>query len=131
PLMADLDKLPGLEGIPSVLPLQPVDGKPIRINRSAAEPCYLDKGAPPDSLTGGAPACPDRSKPSFNGRQSFYSSGWLRDRKMWKLKLSGDIKPGTYHVLDLFHRTAQHMVINVVPKKKLLPNIKDLKDDAL
>ena len=130
PLLTDSEAVPALAHIPSFFPLEPEDGEPIRVNRSAAEACYLQDGVPPNSMTGGAPPCASDNKPAFDGTQAFYSSGWLRDRKIFKVKLAEDIKPGTYHVMDLVHRSTMRMKLVVRPKSWNLPNIKDRADDT-
>ncbi|MDP9441968.1 MAG: hypothetical protein M3P34_07295 [Actinomycetota bacterium] len=46
--------------------------KPIQ---AAAQPCYLDTGGP-DFCDPDKP-CPKREQPAFNGRQSYYNSGFI------------------------------------------------------
>jgi len=67
------------------------------VRQSAAQPCYLDTGAPPlDEST----PCPKNPQPEFNGRQSYYSSGFIpyegTQGNTYRVKLSADIAPGTY-----------------------------------
>lgn len=68
---------PELLNLPDVFPHKlPRAGAP-DANQSAGQPCYLESGVPPLSLTGSAPACPKVPQPDFNGSQSFYNSGLL------------------------------------------------------
>lgn len=84
-------------------------------NQSAAQPCFLDAGVPPLSLKGGALACTKRTQPEFTGAQSFYSSGVLmEDGASYSVPFSKSIKPGTYNVICLVHRSAMTSQIQVV-----------------
>jgi plastocyanin len=84
-------------------------------NQSAAQPCFLDAGVPPLSLKGGALACTKRTQPEFTGAQSFYSSGVLmEDGASYSVPFSKGIKPGTYNVICLVHRSAMTSQIQVV-----------------
>lgn len=92
-------------------------------NQSAAQPCYLDHGVPPLSLTGGAPACPKRAQPAFNGTQSFYNSGVLeKPGASYTVHIAKDTKPGTYGVVCLLHRSAGIAQISVVPRRQPVPS---------
>ncbi|HLI56142.1 MAG TPA: hypothetical protein VKY26_03810 [Actinomycetota bacterium] len=65
---------------------------------SAAQPCFLDTGAPP--LNG---PCPQVAQPAFNGTQAFYSSGWLPPGSSFTVTVSATTPPGTYQFRDLAH----------------------------
>lgn len=130
PTPSQIEALPEMQALPTLLPTEVDPGKVPALNQSVAEPCYLDSGTPPTSATGGADACPDESKPSFNGRQSFFSSGVLEEDNIFRFKLSGDIKPGTYHVMDLIHRSAMIGTIQVFKKSVNLPRPGDIARDA-
>jgi plastocyanin len=96
-------------------------------NQSAAQPCYLDTGVPPLSLKGSAPACPKRAEPEFNGTQSFHNSGVLMDDgASYSVPMSKSIKPGTYNVICLVHRSAMTAQIQVVDSSQTVPSQADL-----
>jgi plastocyanin len=96
-------------------------------NQSAAQPCYLDTGVPPLSLKGGAPACPKRDEPEFNGTQSFHSSGVIMDQgASYSLPISKSIKAGIYSVMCLVHRSAMTAQIQVVDSTQAVQSQADL-----
>ena len=78
-------------------------------NQMAANPCFLASGALPED----AP-CPEVDQPTFNGKQAFYSSGWLDPNKDFVVKLADDIAPGTYTFLCLLHGPEMLETIRVV-----------------
>jgi plastocyanin len=107
------ENAPEMLNVPDVFP-HSITGPP-DANQSAAQPCYLDTGVAPLSLTGSAPACPKRAEPEFNGTQSFHSSGVLMDDgASYSVPLSNGIRPGTYNVMCLVHRSAMTAQIQVV-----------------
>ena len=111
----DLDNTPELNKLTDLFFHRPPPGPPSP-NQSAAQPCFLDSGDPPNSLTGGAPACPKRTQPAFNGKQTFYNSGVLfQDGDSFKVNLSDDIAPGKYSFMCMIHRAGMRGTINVVP----------------
>jgi plastocyanin len=90
---------------------------PPKPNKSALLPCFMDSGVPPLSLTGGAPACPKRTQPAFDGKQSFYNLGMLNeDGASATMDLSKDIAPGTYSFICLVHRGGMTAKVTVVDK---------------
>jgi len=119
-----VEALPEMQKIPDVLPRVVGTGDP-KVNRSAAEPCFLDSGLPANSPTGGTPPCAKRSQPAFDGRQSFYSSGFLSEGESFRVKLSSDIKPGTYRFMCLVHRTTMTGSIEIVRGSR--PNVAQVK----
>jgi plastocyanin len=123
-----IEDLPELRKIPDVLP-RVAEGDP-RINRSAAERCFLDKGVPPNSETGGAALCPKRDQPRFDGTQAFFSSGFLPEGEGFRMKLGNDIRPGTYRFMCLVHRAAMTGAIEVRPGDEERPSVSRVKLDG-
>lgn len=123
--LEQIEALPEMTAVPSVFPLQaPPSGAP-QVNGSAAEPCYLERGAPPSSLTGGAPRCEQRSRPAFDGRQSFYNTGWLGRDASFTLSVADDTEPGTYAMMCLIHRSQMRGTLEILEKGAALPNVGD------
>lgn len=111
--LAAQESSPEMQAMVDVFP-HSIQGPP-DANQSAAQPCYLDSGLPPLSLKGGAPACPKRAEPEFTGTQSFHNSGVLmEDGASYTLPTSRSIRPGTYSVMCLVHRSAMTAQIQVV-----------------
>jgi plastocyanin len=107
--------------LPDVYPHE-ITGGEQDANQSSGEPCYLDAGIPPLSLTGGAAACPQRDKPEFAGTQSFYNSGALMGNDAtFTVPISKTTKPGTYGVMCMMHRSAGTGQITVVPGDQPVP----------
>lgn len=67
---------------------------------AAAQPCYLDAGAPPSD---GTTACPTAAKPAFSGRQAYHSSGFIPESSRYTLDIAKDAAPGEYHYFCPFH----------------------------
>jgi plastocyanin len=118
---ATIESLPAVRRLPTLFPTTTDPTTVPVLNQSAAEPCYLNAGTPPVSPQGGAPACPSRPKPEFDGTQSFYSSGILQNNAQFTLQLAKDIKPGTYDMIDLVHPWLMRGTIVVVPERVNLP----------
>ena len=119
--LATQESTPEMLRLPDAFPHE-VTGGPQDANQSAAQPCYLDTGVPPLSLRGGAPACPRRDQPEFDGTQSFYNSGVLMvagDR--FTVPLSATIEPGSYSLMCMLHRSAGIGRITVVPAEEPVP----------
>src|SRR5688572_26275920 len=97
--LAAQESSPEMLRLPDAFPHE-VTGGPQDANQSAAQPCYLDRGVPPLSLTGGAPACLRRDQPEFDGTQSFYNSGVLMATgDSFTVPLATATKPGTYSLM--------------------------------
>ena len=93
------------------------------LRQSAAQPCYLETGAPPlDELT----PCPKAPQPEFTGRQSYYSSGFIpyegAGGNTYRVKLSNDIAPGTYTYYCNYHGPLQSGEIVVKAKGATVPS---------
>jgi plastocyanin len=91
---------------------------PSGVSQSAAQPCFLDGGAPPLIQ-----ACPKerQAQTDFTGKSSFYNSGYLAAGAVFALRLSDDIAPGTYHYLCLLHGIDMSGQIVVVPSNQAVP----------
>ena len=98
-------------------------GENYRVNQAAGQPCYLDSGAPPQDQD---TPCPQRAQPEFNGRQSYYSSGFIpyegTGGNTYRVKLSEDIAPGTYTFYCNYHGPLQSGEIVVHPKGTKVPS---------
>jgi plastocyanin len=96
----------------------------LKMNQNGAQPCYLDEGLPPtDKNT----PCPKREQPEFNGRQSFYNSGYIHyegdQGNTFKMTLSDDIKPGNYqYYCNLHSPFAMAGAIEVKPEDQPIPS---------
>jgi plastocyanin len=91
--------------------------------QSAAQPCFLDTGAPSqDPKT----RCKQRPQPAFNGRQTYYSSGFIKyagnSGNSFDVKLADNIKPGTYSWFCNFHGPEMQGTIVVKPKSASIPS---------
>jgi len=91
--------------------------------QAAAQPCFLDSGTPPSEPK---KACPKRAQPAFTGKQAYYSSGFIpyagNNGNSFDVKLSTDIKPGTYHYYCDFHGPEMQGRIVVKPKGAAVPS---------
>jgi len=97
--------------LPSLLPQGPGDAI-----QSAANPCYLDSGAP------GTKQCAKTAQPAFTGKQSFYNSGWLDRNQKFTVQIAKGTAPGTYHFICLLHREGMSGKIVVVPASTTVPS---------
>ena len=94
---------------------------------AAAEPCFLETGDPPAQS-----ACLDQpeEQPAFNGRQTFYSSGFLPDEATFDVELADDLAPGTYNFLCLVDRTEMTGSLTVVAAGEPVPSPADVRKQA-
>ena len=103
--------------------------KPIQ---AAAQPCYLDEGTPDFSDID--EPCPQREQPEFNGRQSYYNSGFIPFQgakgNTFELPLSDDIEPGTYHYYCNWHFVGMSGVVEVVPEDEPIPSQEEINRTA-
>jgi plastocyanin len=68
---------------------------PIAFNQNAAQPCFLATGEPPsDPKTPCGTA--QQQQPEFNGKQTYFNSGFLPKDATFTVKLATDTAPGTY-----------------------------------
>ena len=115
-----------LLNLPDVFPHKLPQGPP-DANQSAGQPCYLDTGVPPLSLTGSAPACPKVPQPAFNGTQSFYNSGVLdQDGASYAMEVAPTTKPGTYSMICLIHRAVMTAKLTVAGPDDSIPSPTDV-----
>ncbi|MDQ4097516.1 MAG: hypothetical protein M3144_06575 [Actinomycetota bacterium] len=98
-------------------PLPPMLNMDYTVNQAAAQPCYLDSGAPP---TDPSVPCPSREQPPFNGRQTYYSSGLIpyegNRGNSFKFQLADDIAPGRYTFYCNYHGPLHSGELLVKPK---------------
>lgn len=123
-----IESLPQMRKLPSVFP-NTIEETP-RVNASAADRCFLDRGAPAVSTTGGAQACAQGQQPAFDGTQEFYSSGFLEEGEPFRVKLSSDIRPGTYSFMCLVHRSSMIGSIEVRPTEVERPPVANIRQLA-
>jgi plastocyanin len=98
-----------------------------RANRSAVDRCFLETGSPPVSASGGASACTDAEQPEFDGRQAFYSGGFLEEGEPFRVKLSPDIRAGTYAFMCLVHRASMVGALEVRAPGVERPRVADVR----
>ncbi|MDP8928010.1 MAG: hypothetical protein M3O70_05370 [Actinomycetota bacterium] len=103
----EMEKVPDVFGPPPTF--QP-------LNQSAAQPCFLDAGEPPMK-----DPCAKRPQPEFDGRQTWFNSGWLAEDDTFVMRLSQDIQPGTYSYMCAVHRGEMTGKVNVVDKSAPRP----------
>lgn len=72
-----------------------------RIPQNYAQPCFLETGLPPSDPA--KPCSRVTNQPPFNGRQSWYSSGFIPKDQPFDVEIAKDIKPGTYSFACVFH----------------------------
>ena len=100
------------------------DEESLRPIQAAAQPCYLDEGTP--DFSDFDKPCPQRAQPAFNGRQSYYNSGFIPFQgakgNTFELPLSDDIAPGTYHYYCNWHFVGMSGVVEVVPDDEAIPS---------
>ena len=107
-----VDQGPTATSVPAFFPRPGRGSDPVQ---AAAQPCFLDTGAPPATA-----ACPRVDQPAFSGVQAFYSSGWLPPTSTFTVPLSPTINPGTYTFRCLVHPTMTGK-IDVVPPARTIP----------
>ncbi|HEX7166475.1 MAG TPA: hypothetical protein VF230_05785 [Acidimicrobiales bacterium] len=109
---------PGFDKLPTML-----DRTRRKLVQTAAQPCYRDSWVP--QVTNVDEPCPKRSQPGFDGKQAYYSSGFLpqgdEEGSTFELELDGDILPGTYHYYCNYHGPAMSGVVEVVPDREPIP----------
>jgi plastocyanin len=85
-------------------------------NQTAAQPCYLARGNPPAN---GKP-CDARDQPAFDGRQSYYNSGFIPyegpQGNEYRVRFADDIKPGSYWFYCNYHGALQASEVVVKPE---------------
>jgi plastocyanin len=101
-----------------------LDEESLEVIQAGAQPCYLDEGAP--DFSDYDKPCPPRPQPAFNGRQSYYSSGFIPFQgakgNTFELPLADDIAPGTYHYYCNLHFVGMSGTVEVVPDGDEIPS---------
>jgi plastocyanin len=89
--------------------------------QNAAQPCFLASGQPP---TAENTACPkaQQAQPAFDGTQTYYNSGFLPEGDTYSVKLSPNIKAGTYHYYCNLHGPMMSGTIVVKAKDASIPS---------
>lgn len=127
-VITEQENLPEMRKLTDIFPHQIPEAGPPDANQSAAQPCFLDSGEPPNSETGSAPACPERAQPEFDGSQSFFNSGALMaDGDSFTLKVSEATAPTSYSIICLVHRGAMTGKLNVVDPETEIPGPAEVK----
>jgi plastocyanin len=92
------------------------------IGQNVAQPCYVDTGQPPTDRT---KPCPRAAQPAFNGRQSYYNSGFIPyqglDGNVFRVKISSDATPGTYNYYCGVHGVVMRGQLQVKGKDATVP----------
>jgi plastocyanin len=96
----------------------------LQVVQSAAQPCYIEQGAPqasePDK------PCAVQEQPVFDGRYDYYNSGFIPYRgqkgNTFSVPLADDIEPGTYHYYCNWHSIEMSGAIKVVPPSTPIPS---------
>lgn len=107
----------------AVEPLPWMMGDDFEIQQNGAQPCYLDEGAPPDDPD---QPCEEQEQPEFNGRQSYYNSGFIPyegpQGNEFRVPLADDIEPGVYNYYCNLHGPFQKGTITVVEPGSEIPS---------
>lgn len=103
------------------------------IQQNWAQPCYLDEGAPPKDPDASCTAAQQRQRP-FDGRQTFYSSGYIAPEGQWgnrfSVALSEDIEPGTYRLMCTIHLPFMTGELVVKPPAERVPSQAEVNERA-
>lgn len=93
-----------------------------KLNQTMAQPCYLRSG---QARKDGKP-CRTQSQPLFDGKQSLYNSGIIPYEgprgNEFRVRLSPDIKPGTYFFYCVVHGPFQSTDVEVRPRDGDIPS---------
>jgi len=106
-------------------------GEDNKVHQNGAQPCYLDTGAPPKETD---KACPKVKQPAFNGRQTYYSSGFIPYEgpagNTFKVKIADNTAPGTYHFYCNIHGPLMSGSIVVKDKGAQIPSQAEVNKQA-
>ena len=102
-------------------------GSSHRLPPNVGRPCYLAKGAPPKEES---ESCDVTEQPRFNGRQTYYSSGFLPADTEFRVDISPRIKPATYRFFCNFHGSRMSGAIKVVDEDDDIPSQGDVDAEA-
>jgi plastocyanin len=101
--------------LPTMLPEGPGDA-----HQNAAQPCFLDTGAPPTDKEN-KPCAKAATQPAFNGKQTYYNSGFLPEGKSFTVKIDDSTAPGAYRYYCNLHGPEMQGTINVAAKGTTIP----------
>jgi plastocyanin len=114
---ADREFTDAMGGVPSF------DSESGAAAQNAEQPCYLDTGTPPADPN---KPCAKRSQPAFDGKASYYSSGFIPPSgpsgNTFRVKLAKHIAPGTYRYFCLIHFPFMQGSLDVKPTGTKLPS---------
>jgi len=104
--------------------LPPVfDEKTNKVAQNGSQPCYLQSGEPPKDIN---QPCPHRAQPAFNGREAFYSSGYVHyagpNGNTFRMPVAKDASPGRYYFFCLVHGPLMSTWVDVKPKSEKIPS---------
>jgi plastocyanin len=101
------------------------------VAQNGAQPCFLDSGTPP---TDPNTPCEQQDQPDFNGKQSFYNSGFIpyegAGGNEFRVPLADDIEPGTYFYYCNYHGPFMSGKIKVVGKGASIPSQEEVNRQA-
>jgi plastocyanin len=106
------------------------DGK---VQQNGAQPCFLNKGAPPKKAS---QPCTDaqQRQPAFNGKQSYYNSGFIPyegpNGDTFEMQLSDDIEPGRHFFYCNYHGEFMSGFLNVKPSSTEIASQSDVAKKA-
>ena len=103
------------------------------IQQNAAQPCFLEEGAPPEDPN--TPCGEEQQRqPAFNGRQTYYNSGYIHYEgprgNEFRVELADDIAPGVYNYYCNLHGPFQAGTITVVEPDVEIPSQADVARQA-
>lgn len=95
------------------------------VAQNGAQPCYLDAGAPPKEPD--TPCSKDEQRqPAFNGRQSYYNSGFIpyegANGNTFRVPIAEDAEPGRHFYYCNYHGQFMSGFINVVELGTEIPS---------
>ena len=93
------------------------EGNTLNVVPTAADPCVLATGVPSGKIP-----CPAPAIPAFDGRQSYYNSGWFKGNEKFTVHLSSATPAGTYRFMCLVHREGMSGKIIVVAASAAVPS---------
>ncbi len=108
-------------------------GEGDQLQQNGAQPCYLEEGTPPQDPN---TPCADeqQEQPEFNGRQSYYNSGFIPYQgpqgNRFEVPLARDIPPGTYNFYCNLHGPGQAGTVTVVPSDAEIPSHEEVARQA-
>jgi plastocyanin len=121
---------PGTEALADLPVILGRADEPFALNQNGAQPCYLEAGLPPADPE---ELCPEVDQPDFDGRHSYYSSGFLPYEgpdTSFDVRLADDIAPGTYNFFCTLHGVGQSTSIAVQPAETSVPSASEVAREA-